>query len=112
MTDKKTIKLIWERLQNKGSWYLDPSAPDIPEFIDIAEKAKTYADFKLTHISYRTLLKRYELWHESDKILSPTKDYFDSFLDDLVFDLGSDVLYGEDKDRFYELCNLTIKWLR
>ena len=111
MTDKQAIKLIWERLQIRKSWYLDPYAPDIPELIDIVEKAKSHADFQLSHMSYRTLLKRYELWHESDKILSPAKDYFDSFLSDLVFDLGAEALDELQKDSFYESCNLTIEWL-
>lgn len=113
MTERKEIKLLWDMLQNRGKWYIDPYAPDNPLCIDIAEKAKCYANDKLSNISFRTLYERYKRWGKrSDRIIWHEKDYFDIFLDDLIMDFGESVLKGNDKNIFLESCNLQIRWLR
>ena len=114
MSDRDAIKQLHNLLKNKGKWYLDPTSPDNPILIDVCEKAKTNADKRLSTMSFRSLLKRYEKWHKERsfiELIGVEGDYFGAFLDEVVFDLGAESLKGKEKQWFTESCNLTLKFI-
>ena len=108
---KQEVKALWELLQHRDKWYVDVSCPDIDLFYDIAEKAKEYADYYLSRISTSELQRRFKLWEISEKIMPPESDYYFSFLNDLVWEIGLSVLEGIEKDRYEESINLELKFM-
>jgi len=106
MSEKEEIQLWHAFLKNRGKWYLDIYAPDIPEFQDIAEKAKSHADRKLSRMAFSSFWSAYKKWKKSDKIMSLKDDWYESFLNDLVCDLGLGALKGIEKDWYFESCYL------
>ena len=59
MSDKNAIKQLQNLLQNKGKWFLDVQAPDIPEVEDICQKARENTDARLPELSTSALYNRY-----------------------------------------------------
>ena len=107
---KQEVKQLWELLQHRDRWYVDVTCPEIELFYDIAEKAKEYADYYLSRISMLELWRRFKLWEKSEKIMPPESDYYFSFLNDLVWEIGLSTLEGREKDLYEESINLFIKF--
>lgn len=112
VNEKEEIRVWHNYLQHTGMWYIDPTAPDIEQFQEIIEKAKTYANFMLSKMTTNSLYREYKLWKEKPKLASPTEDHYESFLNDLVFELGLSALKGNDRDLYCESCNLTLRFMR
>lgn len=111
MTEKDEIRHLYNLLQYTSRWYVSPYSPDIIEFQDIVEKAKEWADYSLTKMTIGALWQRYRKWKKSDKFMKPNDDYYESFLNDLVFQLGLSALDKNEKDLYEESCNLTIRFI-
>ena len=110
--EKEELKVWHNYLQNTGMWYVDTYAPDISEFQDIAEKAKTYANAKLSKMTTNDLYREYKKWVEKPKFAPKTEDQYEEFFNDLVFELGLSALKGTEKDLYCESCNLTLRFMR
>lgn len=97
MSDKNTIKLIQNLLQDRGKWFIEAQAPDIPEVEDICQKAREGADALLPELSTSALYNRYLRWRKQDLELPLDIDLFRVFLDQVAFDLGMESLNKEEK---------------
>lgn len=103
MTQREEIRHLRNLIvNNRNKWYIDIQAPDIEEMQEIAERAKEYADNKLSSISTQSLYNKYLKWIKSDRIISPDEDYYHSFLNDLTWDLGLSVLRGTERQWYTE----------
>ena len=111
ITVKHEIKHLHSLLQHRNKWYVDIQCVDIPEFQDIAEKAKEIADYELSIMSVHALYNRYLKWEVSEKIIPPKADYYFSFLNDLVWDLGLSALEGREKDIYGDSINLKLYFI-
>jgi hypothetical protein len=111
MTQREEIGHLRGLLQHRNRWYIDVQSPDIEEMQEIGEKAKEYADNKLSTISTQGLYIKYQKWVKSDKILSPEADYYHSFLNDLAWELGLSALKGQEREWYTESINLKIYFI-
>lgn len=108
---KKEIQHLHNLLIKKDKWYLDFTCPEIEEYQEIAEKAKSFADYELGEMSESALYGRYSRWRNSSPIIAPGEDYYMNFINDVVWNLGLSCLKGLNRDRYEESINLTIKFL-
>lgn len=113
---KSEIGHLWGLIQHRNKWYIDFTAPDDPDIQDVAEKAKENADAALSDISATALYGRYKRWVADlppVKIIKGEQDekYYDTFLSDVVYNLGLSSLRGKEKKLFYESVNLFIRFL-
>jgi hypothetical protein len=115
MSDRDAIKNLHELLKHKDKWYINPSAPDNPVLIDVCEKAKAEADKRLSEMSFRSLYKRYEEWYKTQppfiELQDYKGDYFSEFLNDVVFNLGTESLKDKEKQWYLDSCNLTLHFI-
>lgn len=105
------IEYLHGLLKHRDRWYIDISCPDIPEFQDIAEKAKAHADKKLSDLGTYSIFRRFRKWEKEDKIIAPEDYYYLTFLDFLAWDLGRGALKGRELDLYEESINLTVKFI-
>ena len=108
MTTKDEIKHLRSMLQHIDKWYIDYSCPDNEDIMYIAEKAKEYANEKLSTMSVNALYSRFRLWSAQYTILP--EDYHKSFLNDVIWDLGLNACKGEEKSIYAECIVLTLKF--
>ena len=111
MSDKQAIELIHHSLRDWSKWFIDFSCPDDEQIKSICHKAKFCADKSLRKMTVWELYFRYLKWRKSKCFADLDKEYFDCFMDSLVFDLGSGALKQSEKILFNENCNLTLKYL-
>jgi len=108
-TEIRYLKLVFGLLKQKNRWYIDPEGAEC--FADIVEKAKSYADKRLTKMNFITFLIRYWKWRRKDRIMSPRETHYEAFLNDLVFELGLSALELSERDYYCESCNLTLRFI-
>ena len=112
MTDFKAICLLRSLLKQRNKWYIDPISPDIPELQDVVEKAKEYADKRLSNMWAITLYWHYTKWRKRTPVfLNKNKEYFNVFIDDLLFALGCKALVGVELIQFEDSCYLQINFI-
>lgn len=113
MTDNKIISIIHAALQNRDKWYLDHSiSEDCTELQVIVEKAKEYADYKISELSVAALNSRYKRWRKEEPQILDGDKYFTTFLSAVAFDLGANALDSQDKVLYWEGCNLHFNFLK
>lgn len=108
MTTKDEIRHLRALLQHTTRWYIEYVCPDNEEIMYIAEKAKEYANEKLSYMSANALLRHFRLW-EAQHTPLPEK-YHIFFLNDLIWHLGLKACKGEEKTIYSECIVLTIKF--
>jgi hypothetical protein len=117
MTNLSEIRLLRALIKNKAHWYIKVSCPDTEPFVSVAEKAKGYADKRLTNMLIFFLYRRFLKWDKDNWMVYFTskvhqqKCYYQSFLSDLVWQLGYESLHGREKDLYAESVNLTIMFI-
>lgn len=114
MTEKQEIKNLHGLLKYRNHWYIDTRGTCDLDFIgEIAEIAKTYADKKLSKMGWRRLYRKYKGWLKSDRIMPPDEDYYTSFLNDLIWDLGLETTQRDtaERDRYRESVCLKIEFI-
>ena len=111
MSDKDAIQMLCQILKHKAHWFIDTHCADVDEFKQVAEKAKLKADETLPSLSSNQLYSRYKLWRKVDPIIDFDCNYFDNFLNDVLFDLGRKSLRGRERQWFEDNCRLTIHFL-
>ena len=109
---KGIISALYKRLQDKGSWYLDPQCPDDDKYIDITEKAKENADNMLSEMSETALYGRYNRWTKEMGTEADSDGLVKMFLDETVFHLGLSSLDAEEKELFQDSCDITFHFIR
>jgi hypothetical protein len=107
MSDFKAIRLLKSLLKQRDMWFLDVLTPK--GFESLGQKAKGYADKRLSQLSLLFLWQRYKKWRESEPIMRNSDDYFHAFLADIAFSLASDHLNSEIFDKN---CSFTFKFIR
>ena len=110
MSDFRAIRILQSLLKSKDKWYLELYVPEGFELI--GQKAKLYADKKLSKISLLSLWKRYKVWVKSDPQMRNCDDYFHAFIAAVAFDFAMDVLNKEEKIYFDNTCYFTFKFTR
>lgn len=110
MSDQKAVRILHSALKHRDKWYIDLFAPEGME--DYGEKAKLYADKKLSAMSSIQLWWAFRKWEKSDAIMRPEEDYFIVFLNDLCFNLGKSALRGTDRLLFEDSCSLTVNFIK
>ena len=111
MGDKQAIGHLHDLLQHTDRWYIEVESPDIPELEEISEKAKESADSALSSMSTFALYQRYKRWRASEPFIGKGEDYFNAFLNQVVFDLGKNSLKGKERMLFEDSCNLSLKFI-
>lgn len=110
ITERREIDLLWANIRMFNHWFLELSCPDDEGLQAIGEKAKEGATKKLSRLSARSLYVRYKEW-KKDPFPLPGNDYYGTFLNSLVWDLGLESLRGLEAERYCEIMNLTIKFI-
>jgi hypothetical protein len=108
MTIKDEIRHLKALLQHTDRWYIEYNCPDNEEIIYIAEKAKEYANEKLSYMSISALYSRFRLWSAEYTIMP--EDYHKLFLSDVIWDLGLSACKGKEKSIYAECIVLKLKF--
>jgi len=109
-TEKEEIALLYNGLSHSYRWFLELTCPDDEGLQAIGEKAKDGATKKLSKLSAQAFYARYKEW-KKDPFPMPGKDYYGTFLNSLVWDLGFESLRGIEAERYCEIMNLEIKFI-
>jgi hypothetical protein len=108
MTTKDEIRHLRELLQHTDRWYIEYDCPDNEDIMYISEKAKEYANEKLSYMSLNALYSRFRLWAAEYTILP--EDYHKSFLNDVIWDLGLNACKGSEKEIYKDCIVLKLKF--
>lgn len=108
MTTKDEIRHLRGLLQHTDRWYIDYTCPDNEEIIYIAEKAKEYANEKLSYMGVNALLRHFRLWMVEHTPLPANYHIF--FLNDLIWHLGLKACKGKEKCIYSDCVVLTFKF--
>ena len=108
MTTKDEIRHLRALLQHTDRWYIEYVCPDNEGIMYIAEKAKEYANEKLSYMTVNALLRHFRLWEAQHTPLP--NDYRIFFLNDLIWHLGLNACKGEEKSIYSECIILTLKF--
>jgi hypothetical protein len=111
MNELKAIRVLHGILKHRNKWYIDPICPDIDEFKEICEKAKLIADKELNQMSVLSLFCQYRKWRKTDPIVPPKEEYYDCFLNWVLYEIGKKSLVGRELYLFEENCFLSIKFI-
>lgn len=109
MTTKEEIRHLRGLLQHTDRWYIDCECPDNEYIMYIAEKAKEYANEKLSYMSTNALYRRFSLWAVEHTTLPP--EYHRAFLNDLTWDLGLKACKGLEKYIYKDCIILKLKFI-
>ena len=108
MTTKDEIGHLRALLQHTDRWYIEYDCPDNEEIMYIAEKAKEYANEKLSYMTANALLRHFRLWVEQYTVLP--ENYHTAFLNDLIWNLGLKACKGQEKAIYSECIVLKLKF--
>ena len=111
MSDYSALILIHDCLKHKNKWYIDPTCADQLDWMEICEKAKAYADKRLGSMTCLELWWRYYKYRKTDIIVPPKESHFETFINQVLYDLGCSHLKGRERDVFADNCFLSIKFI-